>query len=112
MVHVIKIECVGEGSPRAKKYGVWQILDIKKPEGFVKSYLKPHKDYTNANSVGTRGVFAYYIIQEAKIYEVLRPLSWNRSEHYYVQFYQGNGIRLTIDKVFQCLARDRLAKMY
>ena len=110
MVHSIKIELIGDGTPRRRPAGVWELTGLSPGEGgFLKRVLSPHKDYSKANSVGSRGVFAFYLLEEGKIYEVMSPQSWGNTNHYYVTYGQGQEWRLEIGQVFQTLASMALA---
>jgi len=51
--------------------------------GLKREYLKPNVDYTNSNSVGSRGVTLCYILETGHVYHVQHMPSWTRSEQYY-----------------------------
>ena len=50
---------------------------------YNRAFLKGRNDYTHANSKKTRGVYTYYTLEAGKVYEVLEPLSWQRSDRYF-----------------------------
>lgn len=103
-MELFKIECIGDGSPRAKPYGVWEILGLGiNGELFRKSAVHQNKDYAKANSVGTRGVYAYYLLQSEHIYEIVQPTSWNNTEHYYLYIDVDEYVRLDIEGVLKWL---------
>lgn len=95
-----KIECIGEGGPRARPYGIWEVKGFGGAL-FSKHELQPQKSYAEANSVGSRGVFAYYLLQRERIYEVLEPVSWNRDEHYYMYLEGDEEVRGTVEDAFR-----------
>ena len=103
-MELFKIECIGEGSPRSRPYGVWEILGIDGNEGiFKKTPVRPQKDYAKANSVGTRGIYAYYLLKSERIYEILKPVSWNGTDHFFAYLDVNELIRLDTEGVFTWL---------
>ena len=104
MVYSIKMELIGDGTPRRRLAGVWELMGLSKDGPFCKHTLPPHKDYSKSNSVGSRGVFAFFLLEEGKIYEIMSPQSWANTDHYYVTYGQGQEWRLEIGQVFQTLA--------
>lgn len=71
--------------------------------GFARAFVPGKKDFSQANSLGSRGVYAHYILEEGLLYEVHALLSWKRSEHYYCQIRLGAPFRLTKEVIIQCL---------
>lgn len=96
-----KIECIGEGGPRARPYGVWEIVGFSGYEVFARTPLQPQKSYAGANSVGSRGTYAYYLLKPERVYEILAPQSWNQSEHYYAYVEDGAEVRGTMEDAFR-----------
>jgi len=111
-VNVIKIECIGDGTPRRRDFGVWELTGLSSTRGpFIKQPVPAQKDYAESNGIGSRGVYAYYLCKDGPVYEVKKPISWSRTDQYYVQFYQGNKFRLEISEVFKCLANTPSVKV-
>ena len=48
-----------------------------------REFLKPKLDYSRSNGKGSRGIFAEYILESGKIYEVLSRENWRRSRRYF-----------------------------
>lgn len=48
-----------------------------------REFLRPTKDYSQANSTGSRGIFAYYVLASNGIYEVSDRYSWKKVRRYY-----------------------------
>lgn len=48
-----------------------------------REFLRPKLDYSRANSKGSRGIFAEYILETGKLYEVKSQVTWNRVEQYF-----------------------------
>lgn len=51
--------------------------------GFNKTFLKPMRDYSRANSCGSRGVRANYFLEPNKLYEVQCNSTWKKKENYF-----------------------------
>jgi hypothetical protein len=62
--------------------------------GFARAFLKPNISYLQANGVGSRGVFAFYNLEEGCIYEVSSPQSWKRTDRYFCRVAGGSLLRL------------------
>jgi hypothetical protein len=50
---------------------------------YARSFLAFKKDYSRANSKGSRGIFAEYILEEGKIYEVKQKETWTKIKRYF-----------------------------
>ena len=48
-----------------------------------REFLRGRKDYTDANGVGSRGVYVWYTLESGKVYEVQAPVTWKRDERYF-----------------------------
>ena len=66
---------------------------------FLREFPKGYKDYSEANSVGSRGIYKYYYLEEGNIYEVSEPKSWKRTDRYFCRIEDGQEIRMTEDEV-------------
>lgn len=81
---------------------------------FARKFLRPVRDYGEANSVGTRGVVALYMLREAAIYEFAEPNGHKTVRRYFGQVRDGQVVKLTGEEVIACLsekARLRSASM-
>lgn len=75
--------------------------------GYARRFLSCKRDYRTANSVGSRGVYKYYILESGHIYEVSSPLSWRKVDRYFCRVADdGSIIRLSQDEVDACLQRS------
>lgn len=52
--------------------------------GYARQFMRGQKDYSQANSIGSRGVYLYYAL-ESGVYEVNRRVSWKRSRRYFIR---------------------------
>jgi hypothetical protein len=73
--------------------------------GWVRVFVDGARDYADANSVGSRGIYINYFLEEGPIYEVSSPQTWRSTERYFVRIIDGRPRSLTKEEVEQCLAR-------
>ena len=116
MTYLLKVECINDnwGMPPEIAVYVPVVNDGKKiPErhwvaeikGFCDKYkykrkfLTHKKDYSEANSTGTRGVYAYYILEDGGVYEVEEPVSWRNSDRYFCTVDRGQLLKLSGEEV-------------
>lgn len=74
--------------------------------GFAREFMRPLKDYRNANAKGSRGIMLYYHLRPGRIYEVNARQGWSRIERYFCRVQDGCLIRLTRTEVERCLSED------
>lgn len=83
---------------------VAEITGIDPKFKYARSFLKRKIDYSRANSKGSRGVFAEYLLDSEKIYEVKSQLTWGRSERYFCMVDDDGTIRkIDESEVIKCL---------
>lgn len=65
--------------------------------GYRRVFLPCKRDYREANSKGSRGVYKLYILESGDhIYEVSNPISWRHADRYFCRVTEGGEIeRLT-----------------
>ena len=99
-------DCTGinllEGIPKNRDW-VAQILGRDPKYKYRREFLRPKVDYTRSNSVGSRGVYANYILEDGQYYEVKAPLSWRHSEQYFCTVENGSIRRVTKEEVDEWL---------
>lgn len=114
MKGVLKLEAIGDNTYQLAKglspifgpgpkrnYWVAQIIDFTE-SNYVRDFIRPKKDYSKANSVGSRGVFLYYILESGKVYEVSEPLSWSRTQRFFCKVgLYGEIIKIDAEEVAQ-----------
>jgi hypothetical protein len=64
-------------------YWVARIIGHDPKYKYVREFLKGKKDYTKANSKGSRGVYLWYILESGYVYEVSSPSTWSRIDRYF-----------------------------
>jgi hypothetical protein len=103
----LKLEAIGDHQtciPGIKpRQWVAEVVGFDMWSGFKREFLKGKKDYLNANSVGSRGVYVYYILEPHKVYDVKQPMTWSTDNRYYCEVVDGEIIRLSESEVSQCL---------
>jgi hypothetical protein len=77
---------------------------------FERKFIGGQLDYEKANSIGSRGVYLYFILEENKIYEIYKHLSWKKSERYFCKYSQNKEIKLTESEVVECLRQSLNSK--
>lgn len=92
-----------------KSYWVAEIVGLDDRYGFSRKFLPYHKDYSKANSVGSRGVMVHYTVEDGPIYEVLSPQTWNWADRYFCRYEDGAQIRMTKAEVMEWLEKSGLA---
>jgi hypothetical protein len=126
-MYLLKIECIGDNiSSQCKfytkqinsmisglgslvfgetpeRYSVYEVYYDRKNYSIKKVKLYPKKDYSKANSVGSRGVYAFYFLENGKMYEVKEPTSWRNTEHYFCKIENNELLRMTPEEAIKCL---------
>lgn len=111
MFSVLKIEKIG--NPRLGFRPAWVdvVTDIG-PHGMEKTRLKGQYDYSEANSVGSRGVFVRYWLQAGELYHVSSPQNWKRSDQYFCFIDEAGLInRLDFEEAVEWLLKRKRARM-
>jgi hypothetical protein len=71
---------------------------------YARSFLKRKLNYSRANSKGSRGIYAEYILESGKLYDVKEQTSWKKTHRYFCTVSQeGDIIILPESKVMECL---------
>jgi hypothetical protein len=70
---------------------------------FKRIYLNANISYLESNSVGSRGVFAFYNLEEGNVYEVNSPLNWKHDDRYFCRIENNELIRMTKQEVLEWL---------
>jgi len=76
---------------------------------FEREFVNGMRDYTHANSIGSRGVFIYYPLRSG-VYEVNERTGWTKSRYYFIRVTDdGNYTEIGREEVIQCLTNDTSA---
>lgn len=52
---------------------------------YDRKFLRFKKDYSASNSKGSRGVFAWYILESGKYYDIKESVSWKNCHRYFAK---------------------------
>lgn len=69
--------------------------------GLERDFVRSQKDYSKANSNGSRGVYLYYNLCEGSVYEVNALESWSTTDRYFCRIEAGALVRITESEVLQ-----------
>jgi len=75
-------------------------LDAK--YGFAREFVHGQRDYSQANSVGSRGVYEYIPLKDG-VYEVNERLTWKRARRYFIRVQDAQITEISRDEVMECL---------
>lgn len=70
---------------------------------FERRFLAGNVSYIESNGSGSRGVYAFYNLENGKCYEVKEPASWSRSDRYFLLVESDEAKRVTAEEVSQWL---------
>jgi hypothetical protein len=79
----------------------WVARVLINANGYVeRDFLRPDAvDYSQANSVGSRGVYKCYWLEERAYYEVSAPESWKGTDRYFCEVINGEIVRMAKEEV-------------
>lgn len=113
----LKIECIGDDidqffkalperlvGPTQPKQWVAELTGFDDKFGYKREFLPYNKDYSRANSKGSRGVYAHYILEQGRVYEVKEPVSWKNTIRYFCAVdAEGDIVKISKEDVDECL---------
>lgn len=82
---------------------VRHLLRASSDGALVVDELRGHRDYSRANSIGSRGIYQTYVLREGEYYEVSEPVSWRRTDHYFCTVEAGEVVKMSEDEARQWL---------
>lgn len=88
---------------RARQW-VAEITGLCSTYRFKRSFVNGEKDYSEANSIGSRGVYVFYPVREGRIYEINEPMSWKHDRRYFARFDGDQEIEMSESEVMEWLA--------
>lgn len=84
-----------EGRSRSiRPLWVAEIVGRSKRYGLARRFLDGKKDYAEANSVGSRGVYVYYFLEAGPYYEVSSPVTWRHIDRYFAKVNRGEVVKV------------------
>lgn len=102
----IKIERIGNDRLGHQPAWVKRVTGIA-PHKLLEEYIDGNADYSESNSVGSRGVFVYYILQDGNIYHVSSPTNFKHHDTYFCRVENGEIIRMEFSEVITALVRRK-----
>ena len=107
----ISIENIADDTSTALRQFGWrdsafvaQVFGIHRDHP-IRCHLPYRKDYSQANSKGSRGVHKIFDLEEGLIYEVHAPKSWNNTDVFFARVVNGALVRMTLCEVKKCLEK-------
>lgn len=91
---------------RAPKRQPWvaRIVGTCKRFGLSREFIRGEKDYTESNTVGSRGVYLHYHLADG-IYEINDLESWGRSRRYFLLVIGGSSREITKEEALEWTKR-------
>lgn len=120
---VLKLEFIGENytayrrseayHEASERYGsylghdqstpwVKRVLGYNEQFGFLHEAVRGQKDYSQANSVGSRGIYLYYPLKKG-VYEVNERITWSRVRRYFILVDNAEYVEVSKEEVFAWL---------
>jgi hypothetical protein len=93
-------------APERERPYVARVIPTVAAPGFRTEELIPLKDYSAANRIGSRGVYAFYTLDDG-LYEVNQRLTWGKARLYYLRVADGQKTEMTRQELYQCLRNGR-----
>lgn len=91
---------VAFGCKNPRKPWVAEIIGYHGKYGFERKFLPSKRNYSRANSSGSRGVELWFVLESGKVYEVKAPRSWRSVDRYFCRVDDdGEIIRMSKDEV-------------
>lgn len=88
------------GCKNPRKPWVAEIIGYHGKYGFERTFLSSKRNYSRANSSGSRGVELWFVLESGKVYEVKAPQSWRSVDRYFCRVDDdGDIIRMSKDEV-------------
>jgi hypothetical protein len=105
--HWVNAACRALGERSCAPTRAWVARVRINANGYVdREFLRPcAMDYSQANSVGSRGVYKCYWLEPMAYYEVSSPESWSSTDRYFCEVVDGEIIRMTKEEVQDAQAR-------
>lgn len=70
-------------------------------DGLEREFIKPLGDFSEANSVKSRGAFFYFHLFDGCIYEIYEHITWKKDRRYFVWVHDGQLIEIEKWEIIQ-----------
>lgn len=93
-------------APKGTRPWVARITGLDAHYGLSREFVRfQQKDYTQANSVGSRGVFVYYTLDPG-VYEVNERVTWQKTRRYFIRVDSDTITEITREEVLEWLKSE------
>lgn len=98
--YCLALEAIGDNQRDMRPCGLGKArawcAEIRLVDGgrLVRDFLRPKVDYSQANSIGSRGVWRYYYLYPRHVYDVSEPQSWSTTERYFCRIERGHVVKI------------------
>lgn len=89
---------------RARRPWAARLTGLSEQHGFEREFLKPQKDWSSSNGIGSRGVYLVYHLREGSFYQVHKLLNWTKSRTYFCRVESGHLVEMSREEVTACLS--------
>lgn len=88
-----------------KRAWVARIVGFDDVYGFQREFIRGLRDYGEANSTGSRGIFEYYPLKPG-IYEVSEPSTWKHCRRYFCRVEGEDIVEVDFKEVYNALTLE------
>lgn len=126
---ILRLECIGDhfvalfqrGDKEQQMYAMFraggfpksptvhEILSWHRNDGFLLNRLRGRRNYENANSIGSRGIYLVFELHEGRFYRKTYPTSWRKWTEEIVTVVDGKINPVCQKETLKCLRARGLA---
>jgi len=91
-----------------RKHVPWiaEIIGIRPDGKLRRQFVDGQRDYSNANSVGSRGIYLYYALRPG-LYEINSPEAWKRVRRYFLKVIDDKQAEeMSMEELRECFRSD------
>lgn len=82
---------------------VARITGLEQDGRLKREFLDGQKDFSEANGIGSRGVYYYYHLHPGAVYEVRELINWTRERRYFCRVEHGRIVEMGREEALACL---------
>ena len=87
----------------ARPAWVARVVGLDGRGGLCREFLRGNRDYSKANSSGSRGIWVHYLLGDG-LYEVNEPVKWRQCRRYFLRVAGGSAEEISLREVVACLS--------
>lgn len=84
---------------------VARLIGLDVQHGFAREFLRGQIDYSQSNSVGSRGIYLYFALKDG-VYEVNERTSWTKVRRYFILVDGAEYVEVAKEEVLQWLQQQ------